>query len=257
MRFRRVLLVTPYARRRFFGGVRPPVGIAYIEEHLDAHGVATDGLDMNVSGGFAGLVRRVEVFRPDLVGFTVYTYQYLHTYGLIRRLKARFPTLSLVVGGPHVSALGAAVLHECDAIDYAIGGEGEVPLLELCRGTPRAQVPALAYRHGGEVVESTLPRVFERDLDRFAWPRFRSYPLDRYTSELEINTSRGCPYRCNFCAVSTIAGKKIRYRSVDSVLDELSYWYARGVRNFQFGDDNFLANKRRLSPSSTAWTRAG
>jgi radical SAM superfamily enzyme YgiQ (UPF0313 family) len=41
-------------------------------------------------------------------------------------------------------------------------------------------------------------------------------------------------------------GRKIRYRSAKLVGDELEYFYRRGIRSFQFGDDNFLANRRRI-----------
>jgi len=93
---------------------------------------------------------------------------------------------------------------------------------------------------------SGAPRSYTRDLDQFPFPRFRSYPLHRYTNEIEIATSRGCPHKCIFCSVPNHMGREIRYRSAERVCDEIEYFYKRGVRSFQFGDDNFLAHRVRV-----------
>jgi len=256
LRFGRVLLVSPFAPGRFFGGVRPPVGLAYVEQTLAAAGVHTDALDMNLGADLPGLLRRVRQFGPDLIGLTLMTYQYRHSYGLAARLKEAFPDAALVAGGPHVCALGSEVLRECPALDYGVVGEGERPTLQLCQGTPEASVPGLLYRDGGEV-RSGPPAQPVEDLDSLPYPRFGSYPLRRYTPELEIVTSRGCPHDCIFCAVSSVMGRRIRRRSVESVVDELRYHRARGVRRFSIGDDNFLASRERVLRLSEAVRRAG
>src|SRR5207244_4654453 len=73
-----------------------------------------------------------------------------------------------------------------------------------------------------------------------------SYQLQRYTNEVEICTSRGCPHKCIFCSVPNHMGRAIRYRSAKLVGDELEYFYKRGIRSFQIGDDNFLAHRPRI-----------
>lgn len=245
MRYPSVLFVTPYAAGRYFGGVRPPVGIAYVEEFVRAHGVATEAIDMTLGFSQRDLLARVERMRPAMVGFTVMTYQYEVTYGLMRAIKARFPDIRIVAGGPHVSAFDGEVLLQCDAIDYAVSGEGELPLRDLCLGAPLESITGLFWRDG-ETIRAGAPRQTLRELEILPFPRFESYPLARYTDELEINTSRGCPYGCLFCAVSSIMGQRMRYRSVASVGDEIEYHYARGTRTFQFGDDNFLGKRERV-----------
>ncbi len=245
MRYPSVLFVTPYAAGRFFGGIRPPVGIAYVEEFVRQHGVATTALDMTLGFGRRHLLSLIARTRPALVGFTVMTYQYATAYGLMRAIKARFPDVRIVAGGPHVSAFDGEVLRQCEAIDYAISGEGELPLRDLCLGAPKDAIAGLFFRDGDEIRQGPARRTL-RDLDRLPFPRFESYPRHRYTDELEINTSRGCPYGCLFCAVSSIMGRQMRYRSVASVGEELEYFYARGTRTFQFGDDNFLGKRERI-----------
>jgi anaerobic magnesium-protoporphyrin IX monomethyl ester cyclase len=136
-------------------------------------------------------------------------------------------------------------LHQCPAADFAVVGEGEIPMRDLCLGSPLDGIPGLLYRSNGAILSGGPPRLVQ-DLDSLPFPRFASYPLDRYTDEIEIVTSRGCPHGCIFCAVSNIMGRGLRYRSPRSVGDEIEYFYRRGVRSFQFGDDNFLADRSRV-----------
>ncbi|TWT89821.1 Ribosomal protein S12 methylthiotransferase RimO [Pseudobythopirellula maris] len=244
-RFRRMLSLTPAYPGRWFGGVRPPVGISYVEEFVASRGVDTAGIDMNTTRRKKELFRKIEEFKPDVVGVTMMTYQYMSTYDLIDELKARYPHLKFVLGGPHVSALEAGVLDQCQSVDYAIAGEGEIPMLQLCQGAPPESIAGLHYRDG-ESVKSGPPRELVQDLDQFPYPRFKSYDLSKYTNEVEISTSRGCPHKCIFCSVPNIMGKQIRYRSAKSVGDEMEHFYKLGIRSFQFGDDNFLANRHRI-----------
>jgi len=58
-------------------------------------------------------------------------------------------------------------------------------------------------------------------------------------------TSRGCPYRCIFCAASTVSGRKIRFRSANNVLNEIDMLYQAGIREIIFLDDHFLGNRKR------------
>jgi radical SAM superfamily enzyme YgiQ (UPF0313 family) len=245
VRYGRVLHVTPDYPGRYFGGVRPPVGIGYVEEYLASRGVATDALDMNAGFGKRHLLRKILEFEPDLIGFTMMTYQYLSTFDLIGELKRDFPGIPIVVGGPHVSAVEGEVLEQCPALDYAVAGEGELPMRDLCLGAPLETTNGLYYREDG-AIRCGGPRRFVDDLNQLPFPKFRSYALDRYTNEIEVATSRGCPHRCIFCSVPNHMGRRIRYRSAQNVGDELQYFYDRGVRSFQFGDDNFLANRRRI-----------
>jgi len=245
MRFGKALFVTPSYPNKYFGGVRPPVGVAYVEEFCQMHGIETDAMDMNAGYRKDELFRKVTRFRPDIIGFTMMTYQYLSTYRLIDELKGAFPHIKFIIGGPHVSAIEGEVLQQCRNLDYAVAGEGEIPMRDLCVGKPIESINGLFYRDG-EKIEAGPKRVYVDDLDQFPFPRFKSYPMDRYTNEIEIATSRGCPHQCIFCSVPNHMGRRIRYRSAKLVGDELEYFYRRGIRSFQFGDDNFLGHRGRI-----------
>jgi len=244
-RFPRVLLVTPFSPGRYFGGVRPPVGVGYLDEHLRHMGIETFGLDMCTGYGERDLLRKIESTRPALIGFSVMTYQFEHTFQMIERVKRRFPEIPIIAGGPHASALEGDVLNGCPAIDFVVAGEGEATLGELCLGAPVESLPGLFYREGGAVRQGA-PRRYLEDLDQLPFPRFSNYPLEQYVGEVEIITSRGCPHTCIFCAVANIMGRQVRFRSAEHVLEELDYFYRRGIRAIQIGDDNFLADRPRV-----------
>jgi len=245
MTYLRVLLVTPYSPGRYFGGIRPPVGMGYIEEYLCSKGITTSAFDMNTGFRLRNLFKKIIEFRPEVIGFTVMSYQFRHTYTLISKIKERFPFIVIVVGGPHVSALEGKVLEECSSIDYAIAGEGEKSLYDLCAGTSLDKIGGLFYKSDNRII-SGGPRNYIPDIEILPFPSYSSYDLKNYP-EIEISTSRGCPHPCIFCSVSNIMGKKIRYRSVSNVLNEILFFYRHhGKRSFQIGDDNFLADKGRI-----------
>src|SRR5208337_3282219 len=58
-------------------------------------------------------------------------------------------------------------------------------------------------------------------------------------------TTRGCPYKCIFCAGRTVSGRKVRFRSAQNVLAEIDILYDRGIREIIFLDDHFLADRKR------------
>jgi len=60
-----------------------------------------------------------------------------------------------------------------------------------------------------------------------------------------ILTSRGCPNNCNFCSVNKVMGKKVRFRSIESVIEEINSGIQNGVRKFDFEDDNLTINRNR------------
>jgi radical SAM superfamily enzyme YgiQ (UPF0313 family) len=61
-----------------------------------------------------------------------------------------------------------------------------------------------------------------------------------------IVTSRGCPYSCIYCPVTTTIGRKLRVRSPENVVDEIEFWYRRGYWRFLIADDNFTFYKDRV-----------
>jgi radical SAM superfamily enzyme YgiQ (UPF0313 family) len=245
MRFKKVLLVNPfYSSYRFSIPVVPP-GLGYLAEFLSRNGVEVGVLDMALGYGPEDLRRRISDFKPDLVGVSMMTCMYERIYSWMREVRSAFPDLPIVVGGPHVSSLRENVLKACEAVDFGVTLEGEHTLLDLCQGKALGDIKGLLYRDAGEI-RYTGMRGFVEDLDSLPWPRYEAFELEKYGLGMSIVTSRGCPYRCVYCSCNVI-GKKYRTRTPVSVLEEISYWHAKGFREFGFQEDNPTGDMKRMS----------
>jgi anaerobic magnesium-protoporphyrin IX monomethyl ester cyclase len=201
----------------------------------------------------------VASFAPDIVGIHLKTLHVQPAYALAKRL-AKFP---LVAGGPHATI----VPHEpfAHGFRYVIRGEGEEVLVELadaidtmsCRDTGRdmramADIAGLSWIDRG-MLRHNPARPFLTELDRLAPPMSaldlfdpRWYGATKTLPPAGILSSRGCPAACTFCS-NDVTGRKFRYRSAQSVADEIALLRNRhDVLGFSFFDDSFAVGRRRV-----------
>jgi radical SAM superfamily enzyme YgiQ (UPF0313 family) len=161
---------------------------------------------------------------------------------LAREAKSRGKTV--VAGGPYPSSLPDAVLEA--GCDFVVRGEAEntVPLLL-------------------EALRTGQPRVIETpekpDMTASPIPRFDLLHLRDYDSMI-IQTSRGCPFNCEFCDVVHLFGKKFRHKTPQQVMGELEALYRLGVTgNLLICDDNFIGSKehaRAILEALTPWLKS-
>lgn len=244
MRYSRVFLVFP-AFESNTGSSRPSPSLGYLEQSLSDAGIECDILDMKLGHSFKDLVKRIDRFKPDLVGFAVFTLHHRTVFKMIEKLKLRCSEIDVIVGGPHISIAKEETLKICSDIDFACVHEGEDLIVELCKGENLEGIKGLVYRKDGQVCFNGI-REYENNLSRFNFPRLKKFELGRYANEILIISSRGCPYKCIYCSVHLVLGKKLRVRNVQHVVDELEYWYNKGKRIFNFVDDNFTFYEKRV-----------
>ena len=177
-----------------------------------------------------------ELFSADLVGISTITPTAPEAYRIAARLRRRgIPT---VIGGSHVSFVPEEALQHAD---YCIRGEGEqsLPMLlhALESGGNLSAVPGLSYKVGDEFRHNPLAPLI-CDLDSLPFPDLDAIAGREKVRIYPLLGSRGCPFNCNFCCVTRMFGRQYRFRSVESIVDEL-----RHVRPQQvfFYDDNFVA----------------
>lgn len=246
MRYKKVFLVSLHTST-YFGSMRPPTGIGYLSEKLTAKGIDHQVMDLRLATAdpLQPVRQVIESFKPDLVGFAVYTYAHKKSYDFIAEVKAIAGGAHVIVGGPHVSTAREEFLKAVPAVDYGCVLEGEELLYELCQGVPLAEIRGLFYRESG-AIKYTGDRPFVIDLDEVAWPKYEKLNLDDYIGEKGLISSRGCPYKCTYCSVHATTGKRFRMRSAKNIVDEIEYWHKRGIRQFNFLDDNFTLVERRV-----------
>ncbi|MBH22890.1 MAG: hypothetical protein CMH57_00250 [Myxococcales bacterium] len=246
----RVLLIMPHLPQRMGA---PYLGQQYIAASLlaDGHEVrALDAAAVRWSGDDAELVAEAEVWRPDMIGMTLFTYNALRGYTLAAQL--RHTTRMLVAGGPHPTVLPGEPLEH--GFDVSVSGEGERTVVALARYLDGADV-ALEELSGVRFWNGEgPPKEALDDLDALAFPleSYGCYESDWYSPHQMIvpgglMTSRGCPARCTFCA-NYVTGRAYRWRSPENVVAEMVALRERyGVRHFPFWDDAFTARRPRLN----------
>jgi radical SAM superfamily enzyme YgiQ (UPF0313 family) len=158
---------------------------------------------------------------PDVVLVTsLMTYWYPGVFEAIRLVKAAFPSTPVILGGVYATLCRAHAAAYAGA-DHLIAGEGELELLKL-----------LASLWGEE--PQYVPDL--KDLDTLDYPAWDLEPDLRYTC---ILTSRGCPYRCTYCAAHVMT-PGLRRRDPIKVADEIGYCKSLGLKDFAFYDDALL-----------------
>lgn len=246
----KVLLVNPPGGFSYgiLGISRPPLGLAYIAAVLRNH-CRVDIVD------FA--VERLDWSRYpygefDLVGISVDTSRYPQSLEVAR--LAREQGAVVVMGGPHVSFLDGEAL-QTGAVDYVVRNEGEYSLLSLVEfhQNKRAleDVRGVSYLEDGEV-RRTPDAPFITDLDSLPFPARDLLPMNLYKERMNgrpsttVVTSRGCPFKCEFCSSSRFFGVRWRARSADNILAEVEVLQSKyGYRAISFVDDNLTLNPGR------------
>ncbi len=210
---------------------------------------------------FQDRVLSVEDLRLEgagLVGITCHAPTFKLALSLGRRAKAA--GIPVVLGGPQVTFTYEEAL-ESGAADFAVRGEGEETLLELAdllsgrRDGGLGSIPGLVWKDGpsgGIVVNPDRPAL--EDLDALPFPALPLVDLSHYRTltvagrqAVPIVTSRGCPFRCNFCVVPNLPQRRWRARSVENVVREMEWWNRElGFSSFVFVDDNLTVDPGRL-----------
>src|SRR3972149_8832893 len=225
MRFKRVLLIFP-SFESDVGSSRPSPSLGYIAQTLDDNYITYSILDMMLGYSFSDLKMKINRFKPDLIGITLFTLHHKMVYEQIAKIKFLFPNVKIVVGGPHATIEREKVIKECPSIDFVCVHEGEELIGELCRGDNLSEIKGLVFRENESIIFTGV-RPYQTDLNKYSYPKLNKFELNKYASEIVIISSRGCPYKCIYCSVQTLSGKKIRIRDIKNVVDEIEYWYLR------------------------------
>lgn len=221
----------------------PPVGIAYLSAFLEKNGHDTAVLDLRVEAPSYDYISEIKDFDPDLVGVSFMSSGYKMSYRIIDEIKEK-TGVNVVVGGAHPSTIRNRVLEECTA-DYAVYREGEHAMLSLVSGRDLSDIKGLIWRKGKDIVTNP-PADPILDLDSLPFPDYEKFKLDKYgVKRIPLNTARGCPHLCTYCAVDLVIGRRFRARTPVNVVDEIEYWYKKGYRNFGFNDSTFTEIPKR------------
>jgi len=203
------------------------LALRYLFANLGELQHQTQILEFIITDPIADIAEKLLTQKPKIIGISVYIWNAEPVAKLIKLIKALSPQTSIVLGGPEVSFRPFRV--DFEAADYMIQGEGELSFYTLCT----------------QILQGCPPSEKERpapliDLESIHLP----YPF--YSDEdiknrmIVIETSRGCPFSCDFCLSSM--DTTVRYFNLTQVLNEIDALWQRGARQFKWIDRSVNIN---------------
>lgn len=240
----------------------PPLGLCYLSAVLKKEGHQTKIIDIEMEGlNKKQVLQRTKRYQPDLVGLTATTPIFHLAKELAAAIKKTWPKARLVIGGPHLTAFPREAFSKAPIFDYGVYGEGEETAVELVQfirsgKPPLKKIKGLVYRDKKGKIIVNSPRPLMNDLDQLPLPDRKGLKLNKYLWSVSgrgivrfttLMTSRGCPFNCIFCAAHKVFGRKIRERSIESVLNEIEYLVKKlKINHFTFIDDTLTLNRQRI-----------
>lgn len=185
---------------------------------------------------------------PVLIGLSQTTVNRHAVYYLVKKLKKKFPSTPVVIGGIHASLFAEQLMSKHPDIDYVIVGEGEKPAVQLVdtlkRGDDVLHIPGLGFRKEENVIINPPPIPIQLD-DIPA-------PIDYYRVKY-FQSTRGCPYRCSYCSTNAIFRDSLRIQSIDRLMNSIgNALTVHNMTHISFADDLFFLDKKRLLDFSEA-----
>jgi len=204
----RVLLAMP---PKIAGSLQPSLGLAILATRLRKAGYATAVVDYSYSEGLPDIERFVDAFEPDVVGVSLFS-QHLHEserfIGILHKCR---PATPIMVGGPHVSVTTEDCVEKVrrlPGIRTVVRGEADLDIVEITNQT---------LRNGSQKTYSCDPVTLEDP----CWPDFGLVINGTRLTTYPIQLSRGCPFRCVFCNIARLSGRRYRTRAIGECIGEI------------------------------------
>jgi radical SAM superfamily enzyme YgiQ (UPF0313 family) len=246
----RILLVEPDKAPVVIGGedfsIYEPLALEYIAAGV-VNNHEVEILDLRLENNLEYVFKKSS---PDVVGITAYTVHVNTVRKLFKKIKTWNPRVLTVVGGHHATIMPEDFIS--DNIDVIVIGEGVNTFKEIvnrfAEGKGFEGIPGTAISNNGKLNITDPAKLIA--LDSFPFPdrklteKYRDYYYSDWMKPIaSIRTSKGCPYRCNFCAMWKLANGKYLKRSPQKIVEELEEIDEKYIF---FADDESLLDDQRM-----------
>jgi len=251
----------------------PPYGVLSISSYIKKNATNVPSisiLDLNLypqEERDAAVLVALETNQPDIVGISMmFDFCYKHLNQVSRTIKEYNNNVVVVVGGNSATVSWNMILPEQGHVDAICYGEGELPLLQLIEAENIFETlindPTWVTRRS--LVDKRVPRVnYLSDLNDLIDVDYELINVEDYSTKEAFSpfslsstvnkvkqfllvTSRGCPFKCVFCAAPALHGKKIRYADVDKVIEHVRFLVKKyNINVLTIHDDQILLNRAR------------
>ena len=255
-----VLLINP-SYNPSYGGVKasivnpimPTLGLATIAATALQKNHKVEILDLSWRPYDFDLVKnRILKNKPDIVGVTATTPLMNQLRDISVLAKDISKNILVVGGGSHPSALPRETLKE-SMLDAVFVGEADYTFSDICDGNNLENIPGLFYKNN-ENIFSTTVRPPISNLDDLPMPAWHLYNINDYykmsrllAKKLPVTMaefSRGCVFRCDFCASKITLALGYRKKTPERCAEEVKLMYSLGYREFSLADDIFTSDQK-------------
>ncbi len=181
--------------------------------------------------------------QADIIGFSCYIWNIHQVMQVINDLKSVCTKKDIWVGGPEVSYNAVQVLSDNANVNYVMCGEGEEILKQFLDNyhegkLQRKDINGLVYREDGQIKANPMMKPVDISDIPFVYRDMKDFE----NKIIYYETSRGCPFSCSYCLSSI--DKKIRFRNLDLVKEELRFFIDNKTSQVKFVDRTFNCNPK-------------
>ncbi len=239
---------------------RPPLNLIYLATPLSEAGYSVKIIDSGTDENWRLTFEQSLSDSLLAVGISVMTGIQIKGTLEAAKLIKNIKNIPIILGGIHPTMLPLETIKN-KYVDIIVKGEGEIKLLNIVKNLKENRdlslVKGIIYKSNDKIIETEMQNEYI-DLNKMNIPKYDFVDIDYYKTAarhyfpekinvIDLNTDRGCPYRCGFCYNLNFNNRKWRYINEDRLIDIIvTVKNKYDIKGFNFVSDNFFVNQDRV-----------
>lgn len=222
------------------------LAIRYLNQMVkDIEDIDVDIREYTINNELDFILKDIYANNYDVILFSTYIWNVNDIVKICNNLKKVNKNVKIALGGPEVTYDSEESMKKYDFVDYILYGEGELVFRDFVKSLKGdidiKDVNGIVYRNNGDIAKNKPMKDIE-NLDIIPSPYVDLNKAEYENRIVYYETSRGCPFNCQYCLSSTLQG--LRYFSIDRVKSDLKALIDARVSQIKFIDRTFNANKK-------------